>query len=122
GVRSRFLDEIPAAHLQWLTPQDQRIAAPQNPSWQGAFRRGGNSYRSAGNSAQPLQPRSATNVVMVNEQQFRIGQGVRHAKFGEGIIIQLSGSASDAQAQIQFRDVGTKTLALGVAKLEITAG
>ena len=122
GIRSRFLDEIPAAHLQWLTPQDQRIAAAHNPSWQGAFRRGGNSYQSASNSLQPLMPRSATNVVTVNEQQFRIGQGVRHAKFGEGTIIQLSGSELDAQAQIQFRDVGTKTLALGVAKLEITAG
>ena len=39
---------------------------------------------------------------------------------GEGTIIGLSGSGLDAQAQIQFREVGSKTLALGVAKLEIT--
>ena len=45
--------------------------------------------------------------------------GVRHARFGEGTVLSLSGSGSDAQAQIQFRDVGTKTLALGIARLEI---
>jgi DNA helicase-2/ATP-dependent DNA helicase PcrA len=44
---------------------------------------------------------------------------VRHSRFGEGTIFGLSGSGLDAQAQIQFRDVGAKTLALGIAKLEI---
>jgi DNA helicase-2/ATP-dependent DNA helicase PcrA len=48
-----------------------------------------------------------------------VGQGVRHARFGDGTIIGLAGGGIDAQAQIQFRDVGTKTLALGVAKLDI---
>lgn len=47
---------------------------------------------------------------------------MRHAKFGEGTIIALSGSGVDAQAQIQFRDAGPKTLALGIAKLDIVAG
>ena len=39
-----------------------------------------------------------------------------------GTIIGLAGTGLDAQAQIQFRDVGQKTLALGVAKLEVIAG
>ena len=55
----------------------------------------------------------------VGAQQFRVGQGVRHARFGEGTIISLAGSGIEAQAQIQFREVGAKTLALGVAKLDI---
>jgi DNA helicase-2/ATP-dependent DNA helicase PcrA len=59
---------------------------------------------------------------MVGDRQFRIGTGVRHPKFGEGTVIALSGNGEDAQAQIQFRDAGTKTLALGVAKLDILAG
>ena len=62
------------------------------------------------------------SVVTVGEQDFRIGQGVRHTKFGDGTIVSLSGTGVDAQAQIQFRDVGPKTLALGIAKLEIIAG
>ena len=67
-----------------------------------------------------VAPRSVTTGVTVGAQQFRIGQGVRHGRFGEGTIIGLSGSGLEAQAQIQFREVGSKTLALGVAKLEIT--
>jgi DNA helicase-2/ATP-dependent DNA helicase PcrA len=66
--------------------------------------------------------RSTTSGVTVGNQHFRVGQGVRHGRFGEGTIIGLSGSGLDAQAQIQFRDVGAKTLALGVAKLDITQG
>ena len=64
--------------------------------------------------------RSSTMGVTVGSQHFRVGQGVRHGRFGEGTIFALSGSGLDAQAQIQFRDVGAKTLALGIAKLEIT--
>jgi len=58
----------------------------------------------------------------VGDRQYRIGQGVRHARFGDGTIIGLSGAGQDAQAQIQFRDVGAKTLALGIAKLDIIQG
>jgi DNA helicase-2/ATP-dependent DNA helicase PcrA len=122
GMRSRFLDELPDHHLKWLTPREHQVAASAAP-WRGAFRRGGNAF--AGNeaySATPVQPRARTSVVAVGEKQFRIGTGVRHAKFGEGTVIGLSGSGSDAQAQIQFRDAGTKTLALGIAKLDILAG
>lgn len=122
AMRSRFLEEIPDEHLKWLTPKDNRIVQPDTPSWSGAFRRGGNAFRDSRRSAVPGTPRSATSVVSVRDQNFRIGQGVRHPKFGEGTILSLSGSGLDAQAQIHFQTAGTKTLALGIAKLEIIAG
>lgn len=122
AMRSRFLEEIPDEHLKWLTPRENRRVQTDTPAWSGAFRRGGNSYQDSANSMVPAAARSLTNVVTVREQNFRIGQGVRHGKFGEGTILSLSGSGVDAQAQIQFRDAGTKTLALGIAKLEIIAG
>ncbi|MBP6020922.1 MAG: UvrD-helicase domain-containing protein [Burkholderiaceae bacterium] len=121
AMRSRFLDEIPDQHLKWLSPRE-RVQPAQEPSWGGAFRRGGNSYRSQGSSMAPLAPRGTTSVVVVGDKSFRIGQGVCHAKFGEGTITGLSGTGQDAQAQIQFREVGSKTLALGIAKLDIVAG
>lgn len=121
-MRSRFLDELPVETLQWLTPPDQRIAAPNAPSWSGAFRRGGQSFQAGGKTLEPMAPRSASSSVTVGDQQFRIGQGVNHNRFGEGTILSLSGSGAEAQAQIQFREAGTKTLALGVAKLTIIAG
>jgi DNA helicase-2/ATP-dependent DNA helicase PcrA len=119
AMRSRFLDEIPEEHLKWLTPRESR---PMQDSF-GATRRHGDAYaRPATGKIAPMVPRAATAGVVVGEQRFRIGQGVRHPKFGEGTIIALSGNGQDAQARIQFRGVGPKTLALGVAKLEVVAG
>jgi len=120
AMRSRFLDEIPEQHLKWLTPKEGRVAVRED-SWSGAFRRG-RGFGGGNASLAPMAPRSLSSGVTVGDQQFRIGTGVRHAKFGEGTIIGLSGLGLDAQAQIQFREAGTKTLALGIAKLEITAG
>jgi len=112
SLRSRFLEEIPDAHLKWLTPK----AGARQTTPLDAFGR-----QPTGRIA-PRAPRSMSHGVTVGTQHFRIGQGVRHARFGEGTIINLSGSGQDAQAEIQFREVGPKTLALGVAKLEIVTG
>src|SRR3546814_15830761 len=121
AMRSRFLDEIPAEHLKWLTPKQGR-AAPRENTWSGAYRRGDGYARPSSGTITPMVPRSATMGVVVGQQHFRIGQGVRHKKFGEGTIIGLSGTGQDAQAQIQFRESGAKALPLGVAKLDIVAG
>ena len=49
---------------------------------------------------------------------WRIGQSVRHAKFGMGIIIDAEGRGGDSRVQVNFRDAGVKWLALEYAKLE----
>ena len=49
---------------------------------------------------------------------WRIGQSVRHAKFGVGVIIDAEGRGADARVQVNFRDSGVKWLALDYAKLE----
>jgi DNA helicase-2/ATP-dependent DNA helicase PcrA len=119
AMRSRFLSEVPEVHLKWLTPKQGFIES--EPRWKSSGDGGGATYGRQGAAAHAaVAPRSVTTGVTVGAQQFRIGQGVRHGRFGEGTIIGLSGSGLDAQAQIQFREVGSKTLALGVAKLEIT--
>jgi len=46
------------------------------------------------------------------------GTRVRHARFGVGTIISVTGGAN-ARAQIEFNQVGTKTLVLEYARLEI---
>ena len=132
AMRSRFLDEIPNAHLKWLTPKFGQTASHfgmgqsfgnASQDWlEGRPGSGVKSYESSSRTAmnRPALPaRSSSSGVTVGSQVFRIGQGVRHGRFGEGTIIGLSGQGLDAQAQIQFRDVGTKTLALGVAKLDL---
>ena len=41
-----------------------------------------------------------------------IGQAMHHAKFGEGVIVNIGGSDSDMRVQVNFRTAGTKWLAL----------
>ena len=120
ALRSRFLEEIPEQHLKWLSPRESShpAAASGMAAWGGAFRRG-RGFSAGASSLSPKPAMSVTNNVTVGSQQFRIGTGVRHSRFGEGTIIALSGNGTDAQAQIQFRDAGLKTLALGIARLEI---
>jgi DNA helicase-2/ATP-dependent DNA helicase PcrA len=120
ALRSRFLDEIPEQDLKWITPRQRAAAPEQQPAWRGAFRRGlGGWQGDGGSSFAPRAPRTRTADVTVGDQCFRIGAAVRHGRFGEGTIVALSGTGAEAQARIEFRDVGTKTLALGVAKLDI---
>ena len=49
---------------------------------------------------------------------WRIGQSVAHARFGEGVILGIEGSGSDARVQVNFGKAGVKWLALSVAKLD----
>ncbi|MBV2182626.1 MAG: UvrD-helicase domain-containing protein [Castellaniella sp.] len=122
ALRSRFLDEIPEQDLKWITPRQRAAAPEQQPAWRGAFRRSQGGWQGEGGSDfAPRTARTRTADVTVGDQCFRIGAAVRHGRFGEGTIVALSGSGTEAQARIEFRDTGTKTLALGVAKLEILA-
>ena len=49
---------------------------------------------------------------------WRIGQSVKHTRFGLGIIIDAEGRGSDARVQVNFREAGVKWLALEYAKLQ----
>jgi DNA helicase-2/ATP-dependent DNA helicase PcrA len=129
AMRSRFLEEIPEEHVKWLSPRSGLVSSGNgfrgsDPAWarnDAAYRTDAFARAPTG-AISPRQPRGVTNGVTVGDKHFRIGQGVQHARFGEGTIIGLSGSGDDAQAQIQFRDAGPKTLALGIAKLDIVQG
>ncbi len=47
----------------------------------------------------------------------KIGQHVKHAKFGKGIITNYEGSGEHARVQVRFDQVGTKWLVASFAKL-----
>ena len=122
-MRSRFLGEVPDEHLKWITPrQAAPRVLPSESRWNSASAGSDAFARPATGRFAPSAPRTSSSGVTVGSQQYRVGQGVRHPRFGDGTIIGLAGTGLDAQAQIQFREVGQKTLALGVAKLEVIAG
>jgi DNA helicase-2/ATP-dependent DNA helicase PcrA len=104
---SQFIDEIPAELVQWLSPRERRGAFDVDRSqWSSMALAPSVSTAGAGPRATPAEP------------SWRIGQSVRHAKFGLGVIIDAEGRGSDARVQVNFRDAGVKWLALDYARLE----
>jgi len=109
GIASRFIDEIPRELLQWLTPRERRRTYDvERGEWdERAFTPAAlPGARVGGPLATPPAP------------TWRIGQSVRHAKFGVGVIIDSEGRGNDARVQVNFRDAGVKWLALDYARLE----
>ncbi len=96
NVPSRFLDEIPGNLLK-------RLNAKPTPKYPGS------SFQSAWQET--ARPASAAAPA------WNIGQPVRHAKFGAGVILAYEGGA-DARVQVSFKEAGVKWLALEYAKLE----
>jgi len=56
--------------------------------------------------------------LMAQGRQFKLGQRVGHAKFGEGVVLQIEGEGAQERAQINFKQVGVKWLMLSYAQLE----
>jgi DNA helicase-2/ATP-dependent DNA helicase PcrA len=105
NLKSRFLDELPQHCLKWISAK-----APQQ--WFGA--------KSAWDDtpSQLAQPR-----LLAKDIGWRIGETVMHAKFGEGVIVNLEGGGGGSpRANINFGKNGMKLLDLGVAKLERVGG
>jgi DNA helicase-2/ATP-dependent DNA helicase PcrA len=106
---SRFLDEIPAALLKWLTPRVKAAPRPVHHFTAGTFARAPKrDPRFGGAPAGTGGPPGA----------FRIGQSVVHAKFGAGVIVDAEGQGPDARVQVNFGRQGVKWLAVAVAKLQ----
>ena len=95
NVASRFLDEIPAGMVQWLSPKRGHFAA----------------------EPEVLAERSAAGRSR-DDSGWRIGQSVKHSRFGLGVIIDAEGRGTDARVQVNFREGGIKWLALEYAKLQ----
>ena len=133
-IRSRFFDELPEATLKWITPRNQGFGSGLMPSGGGASYgagsggRGGSGAWGGGSRgyARDAQPGWSTasggaSRPVSREQEastgLRIGLQVFHNKFGEGTVLMLEGSGTDARAQVNFPRHGVKWLALSVAKL-----
>ena len=47
-----------------------------------------------------------------------VGQRVMHAKFGEGVVINLEGNGAHARVEVNFEYAGTKWLVMAYANLQ----
>jgi ATP-dependent DNA helicase UvrD/PcrA len=98
GEPSRFLDEIPKDELAFLN-------APREPA---AVVRG-----VAERSYEPA-PSAASD----DDFPLKVGAHVRHARWGEGLVVGLERDGSDTIVTVRFASVGRKRLSLEYAKLE----
>jgi DNA helicase II / ATP-dependent DNA helicase PcrA len=114
NVKSRFVDELPEAALKWITPRNQGFGSGFERDYRAAWARGTGLHGIVGagnvNTAPPLVPKAPAHGL-------RSGQGVFHAKFGEGVIVTLEGSGDDARVQVNFGRHGMKWLQVSLAKL-----
>jgi len=95
---SRFLREIPATCLQ-----DVRARG---------------SYRPVSASRSLTDPPAHRPT---EQSGFKPGQQIRHARFGEGVVLQHEGEGNQTRIQVRFRQDGIKWLMLAYAQLEICA-
>lgn len=128
GVVSRFIDEIPTEVCKWIVLPEKQAGAYQ-PGRQGHFfdhsypkarastRNGPAHEADYGREGAPDTSRARFEVGRPDEHPFAIGQNVRHAKFGEGVVVNFEGRGLDARVQVKFAHEGTKWLALQFAKL-----
>jgi DNA helicase-2/ATP-dependent DNA helicase PcrA len=105
NMKSRFFDELPEDSLKWLSPKVQGHwfgAQQTKAAWVDSPEVGSNQLASK----------------MNRDTGWRIGENVHHAKFGDGVIVNIEGSGTQARAHINFGRNGMKLLDLGIAKLD----
>lgn len=104
-TKSNFLAELPDACLKWLTPKvsGNWFSAPPKSAW---------------DEASEVVSNQIAQKMVQSRSGWKIGQGVAHNRFGEGVITGLEGNGDNARATIKFAKFGEKVLDLTIAKLE----
>ncbi|MGW2561008.1 DNA helicase PcrA [Streptomyces sp. NPDC001514] len=107
---SRFLEEIPDAHMQWK--RTGPMAAPAGPT--SGITSSLSSSRSRSGPSGFATRRTADKPVIA----LAVGDRVTHDQFGLGTVMAVTGSGSDAQATIDFGDAKPKRLLLRYAPVD----
>jgi DNA helicase II / ATP-dependent DNA helicase PcrA len=119
---SRFLREIPDA----LTRMQERdgVHRPTRRARTGTdgFEFGGsNGFRGRDSLVESALRRGQTTPVKSKGAEtlgLRSGDDVVHAKWGEGVVLEVNGDGDKAEAVVQFPSVGEKRLLLSLAPLK----
>ncbi|HET9819267.1 MAG TPA: 3'-5' exonuclease, partial [Rhodanobacteraceae bacterium] len=90
---SRFLDELPAHLLTEVRPR----AKISRPVYAARAARG--------------------HADLDDSPAIKLGQHVRHASFGEGVVVSAEGSGAHTRIQVNFADAGPKWLVAAYANL-----
>lgn len=107
---SRFLEEVPADLIltEEAPPPVQAAAPRQHARLVEPMRPAGGFGMKAAPAAPPVKP---------VEKSFKEYQRVKHAKFGEGTVLEITGSGSAMTVTIDFQTVGVKKFAAAYAPI-----
>lgn len=111
---SRFLEEIPAAYLDWKRTGPSTPAA-STKSIGGGIAASLSSSRSRTGSTPAFATRRAGDKPVV---ALSVGDRVTHDQFGLGTVVGVSGTGDKAEASIDFGDPKPKRLLLRYAPVE----
>jgi DNA helicase-2/ATP-dependent DNA helicase PcrA len=93
GSPSRFVNEIPADLVEEVRPRLQ--------------------------VSRPVYIKKSATLEESPTPSMRMGSRVRHAKFGDGVVLNFEGNGPHARIQVNFERQGTKWLMLSYANLEV---
>ena len=68
--------------------------------------------------SRPVSHQRMGTPMVENDSGYKLGQRVRHAKFGEGTIVNMEGSGEHSRLQVAFQGQGIKWLVAAYARLE----
>ena len=66
----------------------------------------------------PVAPVAAAAAEVDEDLPFRVGARLRHARWGEGLLVGIQREGEDVIATVHFASVGRKRLSLQYAHLE----
>ena len=95
---SRFIAEIPDEYIEEIRPRVQ-VSRPMQTT--------------------PRRRPSGGSLAPGSDMGIRLGQRVRHIKFGDGVILNCEGQGAHARVEVNFETAGTKWLVLSYANLDL---
>ncbi|MFB4006319.1 DNA helicase PcrA [Streptococcus pneumoniae] len=129
---TRFINEISSDLLEY-----QGLARPSNSSFKASYSSGGLAFGQGMSLAQALQDRKRSAAPKSiqssglpfgqftagaksgsSEANWSIGDIALHKKWGEGTVLEVSGSGATQELKINFPEVGLKKLLASVAPIE----
>ena len=124
-VPSRFISELDDSFLEKheLAPKKRQDSSPHKIYAKTKF----NKKEYSAPTKKFIPPKNLTNLnraknISINASdlsKIQTGMKVKHARFGEGKVLTISGYGADKKAGVFFNGIGLKQLLLKFAKLEL---
>ena len=128
---SRYLRELPEALVRTVGEDQGHRRSSSRDRWSGGRYRSGGAGGGGGGEPEgrvfggrprivesALHPKSAPPSTGAEDLGLRVGDDVRHRKWGDGVVLEVSGAGDKSEALIRFPTVGEKRLLLCWTPLE----